>query len=98
MKVQLLRLLEAAEMRNVAIQVMPTETWAHNGVIGPMLLLETADRRMIAYTEAQGISAVITDPEEVSAFVQRFGIIRAQAMSTEQSAHFINRLVGDYDQ
>jgi hypothetical protein len=74
---------------------MPMRQWNHNGVIGPMTLLETAERRTMAYTEAQGISTVITDPVEVSVFAQRYGIIRAQALGVEESAHLIERLAGE---
>jgi hypothetical protein len=95
LKGQLLRLLEVAALRNVSVQVMPTRRWEHNGLIGSMVLLETSERRTLAYTEAQGISMVVADRDEVSVFGQRYGIIRAQALGTEESTCLIEQLAGE---
>jgi transcriptional regulator with XRE-family HTH domain len=95
MREQLGRLLEMSGLRNVSIQVMPTARWQHNGLLGPITLLETADGRTVAYTEAQGMSGVITDHKEVRVYAQRHGIIRMQALDSEESVRLIERLAGE---
>ncbi|RAJ58933.1 helix-turn-helix protein [Streptomyces sp. Amel2xB2] len=95
MKEQLHQLLDRAALRNVSIQVMPTASWQHNGSIGPLTLLQTADGRDFAYTEAQGVSNFITDRSAVQVCCQRHGIIRMQALGTEESAQLIKQLAGE---
>ena len=94
-KEQLGRLVEHAGLRHVTVQVMPMTSVAHSGMNGPMLLLETADGRSVAYVEAQEVSAVISDRKQVSVFAQRYGIIRAQALDTTESVRLIERLAGE---
>ncbi|WP_329317728.1 helix-turn-helix domain-containing protein [Streptomyces sp. NBC_01262] len=95
MAAQLRRLLEAGRLRNVSIQVMPMRQWSHMGLLGSMTLLESAERRTMAYTETQGVSTVITDRNEVSIFAQRHSIIRAQALGAEDSASLIEQAARD---
>ncbi|WP_344629644.1 helix-turn-helix transcriptional regulator [Streptomyces glaucosporus] len=94
-KRQLRRLLECAEMRNVSVQVMPTSRETHMGLDGPFVLLETPDGRNLAYAEGQSGSFLVSDRKRVSVLAQRYGIIRAQALSPEESAHLIEQAAGD---
>jgi transcriptional regulator with XRE-family HTH domain len=94
MKEQLKLLLERSALRHVSIQVMPMEQWQF-GALGPLALLETHDGRSLAYTEAQGMSSFITDREPLQTCIQRHGIIRMQALDTEESARFIEQLAGE---
>ncbi|SCK49739.1 helix-turn-helix transcriptional regulator [Streptomyces sp. WMMB 322] len=95
MRAQLDWLLDRAKLRNVSLQVMPTSRWEHNGLLGPITLLETKDGRLVAYTEAQGVSSVITERTAVRVYAQRHGIIRTQALDTEESARLVEQLAGD---
>jgi hypothetical protein len=56
--------------------------------------METSERRTLAYTEGQGGSTLISERDQVSLLVQRYGIIRAQAFTPRESARFIEQLVG----
>ena len=95
MREQLHQLLERSRLRNVSVQVMPTERWEHNGSFGPITLLETADGRVVAHTESQGVSSIITDHKSVRVYNQRHGIIRMQALNTQESAGLIEQLAGE---
>ncbi|WP_171166117.1 helix-turn-helix transcriptional regulator [Streptomyces sp. I05A-00742] len=90
-KRQLLHLLEAAERRNVTVQALPTGG-AHIGLMGPFIVLETAEHELLAYTEGQGTSSLYTDPATVSIMRQRWALLAAQALSPEKSAEFIRRI------
>ncbi|NJP99689.1 helix-turn-helix domain-containing protein [Streptomyces zingiberis] len=95
MREQLGYLRECGSLRNVSVQVMPTARCAHSGLNGPMVLLETSDRRPLVYIESQDIGTVVSDREEVSEFWMRYGMLRSQALGEEESAHLIERLAGD---
>ncbi|AEW94896.1 MULTISPECIES: helix-turn-helix domain-containing protein [Streptomycetaceae] len=91
-RAQLKRLLEVSEQRNVEIQLMRLERDTHAGLNGPFVLLETDDRRNLAYVEGQHGSRVFEDPEIVSDLTARYGIIRAQASSPEESRRLIEQV------
>jgi transcriptional regulator with XRE-family HTH domain len=94
-KGQLRRLLECVAMRNVEIQVMPSARAAHSGLNGQMVLLETTERRQFVSIESQGVVSVRSDREEVSEFWLRYGMLRSQALDTEESARLIERVAGE---
>ncbi|NJP99129.1 helix-turn-helix domain-containing protein [Streptomyces zingiberis] len=95
MRDQLRHLLTIGAMRHVAIQVMPTDIGAHAGLNGPMALLETADHHRFAYVEAQVGSQLLSDPDDVALIAERYAMLRTQALNTEESARFIERVVGE---
>ncbi|MFF3286328.1 DUF5753 domain-containing protein [Streptomyces sp. NPDC003023] len=92
---QLNRLLEHQQRRNVEIQVVPLAHGAHAGLHGPMVLLETLDHTRVAYFESHGESLIVSAPDKVSVFAQRYGKLRSQALNTEESARFIERIAGE---
>ncbi|NEY32790.1 helix-turn-helix domain-containing protein [Streptomyces sp. PRKS01-65] len=92
---QLQHQLRCSAMRNVELQVMPTARGAHSGLNGAMVLLESVDRRQYVYVEAQDIVSVRSDRHEVSEFWMRHGMLRTQALSTEESSRLIERIAGE---
>ncbi|CQR60215.1 helix-turn-helix domain-containing protein [Streptomyces leeuwenhoekii] len=95
MREQLESLLTCSRLRNVELQVMPTARGAHSGLNGPMVLLESMDRRRHVYVEAQDVVTVRSDAEEVSEFWLRYGMLRTQALNTEESSRLIERMAGE---
>ncbi|MFC8257498.1 helix-turn-helix domain-containing protein [Streptomyces sp. NPDC057291] len=89
---QLEKLLECSRMRNVELQIMPTSHAAHSGLNGPMVLLETRDHKQCVYVEAQDVVNVRSDRDEVSEFWLRYGMLRTQALNTEESSSLIERV------
>ncbi|MFE7409448.1 helix-turn-helix domain-containing protein [Streptomyces laurentii] len=94
-KVQLRRLTEVAQLRNVHLQILPTDFREHPGLEGAFTLLTPKGRREVAYIESYGHSRLITAPEEVRMYTERYGIIRAQALSPEESLEFIEKTLGE---
>ncbi|WP_394297308.1 Scr1 family TA system antitoxin-like transcriptional regulator [Streptomyces albus] len=92
---QLEHLLAIGQLRHVVIQVMPTDRTEHAGLDGPFTLMETTERQRIAYVEVQDTSRLHTDRETVHALEARYGIIRAQALTPDDSLAFITTLLGD---
>ncbi|WP_328463875.1 helix-turn-helix domain-containing protein [Streptomyces sp. NBC_00448] len=94
-KAQLAHLLKVSSMRHVAIQVVPTSCEGHAGYDGPMHLLETRERRLLAYLEVQEHSFLVHDRNEVSELNQRYAMIRSQALSVGESAKVIEQIAGE---
>ncbi len=95
LKAQLAHLLKQATLPNLDIQVMPLSYGAHAGVNGPMILLETAEHRRVAYIESQGVGQLVSDPKKVSTLAMRYGKLRTQALNAVESAKFIKRIEGE---
>ncbi|MEU1627476.1 helix-turn-helix transcriptional regulator [Streptomyces sp. NPDC020096] len=89
---QLHHLLEVAQMRNVEIQVMPTDRTEHAGLDGPLTLIEPPDREMCAYLEVQDTGHLITERRTVSKIARRYGILQSQALTPGESVQYIHEL------
>ncbi|MFJ8648991.1 helix-turn-helix transcriptional regulator [Streptomyces sp. NPDC093546] len=92
---QLERLLEVGQLRNVEIQVMPTEREDHAGMGGQFQLLMFEDGTAVAHWEGQLSNRLVSDPKEVRIVELRYGIIRAQALSPRESLAFIEKALGE---
>ncbi|MGW0477349.1 helix-turn-helix domain-containing protein [Streptomyces coeruleorubidus] len=92
---QLEHLLEAAKLRHVSIQVMPTDREDHAGMAGPFRLLKLQDGKALGHFEAQLHNRVISDPRDVQILDMRYGMIRAQALSPRESLAFIEKVLGE---
>ncbi|MFF4831439.1 helix-turn-helix domain-containing protein [Streptomyces sp. NPDC001315] len=91
---QLEHLLKLGRMRNVELQVMPTDRSEHAGMGGSFVLLTPKGKAQLGYTEAQNSSRLITAPEEVRILAARYGSIRAQALTMRESLALIEDLLG----
>ncbi|MFC8536312.1 Scr1 family TA system antitoxin-like transcriptional regulator [Streptomyces sp. NPDC057249] len=92
---QIGRLREYAELPFLSLQIMPTSRQTHAALDGPMVLLETPDHDHVAYIEGQRVSYLIDEPEEVSVFQQKCGMLRSQAHSPEESVCLMDDLLGE---
>lgn len=88
---QLRRLLHVGSMRNVEIQIMPTEVEEHPNLGSAFNLLTPKGHQQVAYTEAQGYPRLITDTEEVRKIADRYGIMRAMALPPKESGELIEK-------
>lgn len=81
--------------RNISLQVVPIEAGLHACLDGPLQLLETPERRRLAYSEGQQNGRLITDAKEVSLLCQRYDTLRSQALSPQDSRGLLERLRGE---
>lgn len=87
MRAQLARLLEVAELPNVAVQVVPFDAGENPGLDGGMTLLSFTEGPDIGYTEVHGGSSVLVEsPEAMTRCVWAFNLIRATALPLKASA------------
>jgi transcriptional regulator with XRE-family HTH domain len=88
---QIHHLIEAADMPNVTVQVLPFTVGAHGGMIGPFAILDFADP---AYTDVVHIEQATGDlyldgSEEAHRYGLLFERLRATALTPEQSTAFL---------
>lgn len=91
---QLEHLLLIGQKRNVAIQVMSLDCEVNAGVDGPFTIVTRKDGKRFVYAEAQGTSALQTDPEQTALAAARYGIIRSQALTSRESLELIEGVLG----
>ncbi|WP_405949916.1 helix-turn-helix domain-containing protein [Streptomyces prunicolor] len=92
---QLEHLLEVAQLRNVTLQVMPTETGAHPGVDGKIELLKFANGTVVGRSDGAFSGRPTSAPKELRVLELRYGTIRAQALTPGDSLAFIEQLLGE---
>ncbi|MDI3419451.1 helix-turn-helix domain-containing protein [Streptomyces luteolus] len=90
---QLEQIMLVAQKRNVEVQIMPLDRGEHAGLAGPFTLMETGDGRRIAYAEVQSDSRLYTERCRVRELEATYGVLRAQAITPEESLCLIERLL-----
>ncbi|MFE6691914.1 Scr1 family TA system antitoxin-like transcriptional regulator [Streptomyces sp. NPDC057743] len=91
---QIRHLRECAELPFLGLQVVPTSRANHAGLAGPMILLETPDHDHLAYIEGQLTSVLHDDPDRVSELQQKYGMLRSQALTPEETMSLLDDLLG----
>ncbi|MEW2435746.1 helix-turn-helix domain-containing protein [Streptomyces caniferus] len=91
---QIRHLRRCAELPFLGLQIMPTKRENHAGLDGPMILLETPQHDHLAYIEGQLVSYLIDDPGQVSALQQKYGMLRSQALTPEESMGLLDDRLG----
>ncbi|MFF2570296.1 helix-turn-helix domain-containing protein [Streptomyces sp. NPDC058084] len=92
---QLRRILEVAQRRTVELQILPQDSEEHPYLGGAFTLLTPKGRREVAYTEMYGHARLITDPDEVRLYSERYGILRSRALTKRESLVWIEKLLGE---
>ncbi|GAA2449018.1 helix-turn-helix domain-containing protein [Streptomyces lavendulocolor] len=95
MRRQLEHLLQLGELRSVDIQIMPLAREGNAGVDGPFRVLRLKDGTTMGYNEVQLTSRAIVEPKLVQVLEIRYGIIRAQALTPDESLAFIEKMLGE---
>lgn len=67
----------------------------HAGLSGPFVLLETKERRQLAYLEVQGCNFLVSEQPALGNLFGKYGILRAQALSPEESRDVIEQVAKD---
>ncbi|MFM9371416.1 helix-turn-helix domain-containing protein [Streptomyces sp. Da 82-17] len=89
---QLRRIAEVSRMRNVELQVMPTDCEEHPSLDCAFnLLVPRNHNHPLGYTESQGHPRLITDAAEARVLGERYGIMRAAALTPRKSLELIER-------
>ncbi|PWI16327.1 transcriptional regulator [Streptomyces sp. Act143] len=94
LKEQLHHILAIGELRHVEIQVMPHDRQVHAGLNGSMILLETEERRQLAYVEGHRGGYFVSEQPDLGDLLGKYGTLRAQALNPEESATLIEEVAG----
>jgi transcriptional regulator with XRE-family HTH domain len=92
---QLERLLKVGRMKNVSLQVMPTESDAHPGLSGRIELLKFEDGTAVGRSDGAFNGRPTCEPRQLRVLDLRYGTIRAQALPPGESLAFIEQLLGE---
>jgi transcriptional regulator with XRE-family HTH domain len=90
MREQLERLEQISEMPNVMIQIMPSDIGSHPGIEGPLRILEFSDSPPVWYTEGWYSGRMVETPQDVASAMTCFDLIRASALSPDESRRTIS--------
>lgn len=91
-RAQLQHILDVSRLRHVNIQVMSPHREAHAGLGGSFALLETEDRRWLAYLEVQGRNFLVSEQPHLGDLFARYGMLRSQALGPEESQALIEQM------
>lgn len=91
---QLEHLLEVSQLRNVTLQVMPTDREEHAGTQGRIQVLKFADGTAIGRSSGAFNGRPVSHPRDLRILELRYGMIRAQALTPRESQAFIEHLLG----
>ncbi|MGW8379947.1 helix-turn-helix transcriptional regulator [Streptomyces sp. ODS28] len=98
MRAQLARLLEYRESPQVVIQVLPNSAGAHAGFNGSVTLMSFDDSLDIAYAEGYGGGQTLSQPDEVQRCGVKYDLVRAAALSPDDSAELIAQVMEELDE
>ncbi|GGS59871.1 helix-turn-helix transcriptional regulator [Streptomyces griseoviridis] len=94
MRRQIQQILAYTEPVHMGLQIMPIGRTPHCGLAGPMMLLETPEHDRLVYLEVHRASLLVDDPSEVSAYHHKYGMLRSQALSPDESVRLLHGLLG----
>ncbi|WP_340376375.1 helix-turn-helix transcriptional regulator [Streptomyces sp. SS7] len=94
-RTQLEHLLDVGQLRNVEIQVMPTDRWDHPGTGGRIQVLKFEDGTAVGRMDDEFNGRPVHDPRQLRILELRYGIIRAEALTARESLAFVETLVGE---
>jgi transcriptional regulator with XRE-family HTH domain len=94
MQAQLTRLIEAAELPQVTLQVLPYEVGGHPGMMGAFAILQFGDTAAsdVVYIESQAGDLFLESETDLSRFSAIFEHLRALALPPEASVSLISRI------
>ncbi|MFJ5807103.1 helix-turn-helix domain-containing protein [Streptomyces sp. NPDC093093] len=94
-RAQIERLLVVAQLRNVDLQVMPTDCETHAGLDGGIEFLKFGDGTALGRSEGAFNGRPVSNPKHLQTLELRYGMIRAQALSPRESRAFIEHMLGE---
>jgi transcriptional regulator with XRE-family HTH domain len=90
---QLSRLVDAAELPSVALQVLPFAAGVHDLMDSHLWLFWQRTGDPVAYVEGNGFGKLIDDPDKVLAYRSSYDLVRDAALTPTESTTFIKRLL-----
>lgn len=99
MRAQLMRLLKAADMPNVTLQVLPIMRGAHSGLDGPFTIisfLDPAENPDVVYVPGTVCNVLLERPKDIRRHTTSFDHLRAEALPPDESVELISRAADEH--
>ncbi|MEU0115062.1 helix-turn-helix transcriptional regulator [Streptomyces bobili] len=93
---QMSHLVDAAELPNVVLQVLPYAAGVHDLMDSHLWLFWQRIGDPVAYVEGNGFGELIDDPDKVLSFRLSYDLVRDAALTPVESTAFIKRLLEEY--
>jgi transcriptional regulator with XRE-family HTH domain len=90
---QLSHLIDAADLPNVAIQVLPYTAGVHDLMDSHLWLFWKRVGEPVAWVEGNGFGELVQDPDKVLGFRLSYDLVRDAALTPVESTAFIKRLL-----
>ena len=97
MKGQVQRLLDAAELPNVTLQILPLDTGAHPAMVGSFSVLRFPDQELpdVVYLEHLTGATYLSKPEDVGQYLHVMETICVRAAAPDRSRELLGRLLDE---
>jgi transcriptional regulator with XRE-family HTH domain len=91
------KLIKAAELPGIVLQVLPFTANKQAGIEGPIWIFERPGGPAVAYTECYGGGRLIEGQDEVAHLTLVMGMLRAAALPPEDSLYLMRAIRRDLD-
>ena len=98
MGAQLDRLIEAAGLPGVLVQVLPFRARDNAGADGAIAIYEFAEAPAVCYTECYSGGRIVEQRDEVAELTTVINLIRATALPPHESLDLIRRIRSEFDE
>ena len=98
MGAQLDRLIEAAGLPGVIVQVLPFRAYDNAGADGAITIYEFAEDPAVCYTECYSGGRIVEQRDEVAELTTVMNLIRASALPSHDSLDLIRRIRSEFDE
>ena len=97
MKGQLERLLDAARLPNVTLQILPFDTGAHPAMVGSFSVLRFPDQELpdVVYLEHLTSASYLNKPDEVDQYLHVMEGISIRAAAPDETVSLLNRFLDE---
>ncbi len=95
---QLDKMIDAARLPDVVMQVLPFTASDHPGTDGPISVFDSADAASVGYTECNGGGMIVESPGQVAELMTTVNLIRAVALPPRESMNLLVQIrseIGD---
>jgi len=97
MAAQLDRLIEAAALPGIVVQVLPFAAHDNAGADGAITIYEFSDAPAVCYTECYSGGRIVEQREEVAELTTVMSLIRASALPPHDSLDLIRQIRSEFD-
>ncbi|GAA2788497.1 Scr1 family TA system antitoxin-like transcriptional regulator [Nonomuraea dietziae] len=84
--------MEASELPNVTVQVVPADAQAVPGLTGAFVIAKVQGEPDLVYLESAGAGYVTDRPSDVESIVRRYDVIRSLALPVHSSLNLLSKV------